>query len=257
MITATYAFQASAMSISLPLWKEEAEKRGYELPKAFGIGISKISMQQDIIVDSIAIQGLIIPGVKMQAETLAQKNHVQTIRADLWLLPFFNVYAVAGLLESHSKTSITASLGPIHITYPNLRLDLDGHTASLGIILAGGYGNWFTMVDANATKIMLSAVDGNISSFIMTPRIGYDFTKHGYPIRVWSGAMFQYVEQAFSGNVANLGLPDGLAALAPNGRFEVKQRLQTPGIPLLVFMLPSMTIGMSLVSLGLVNVEAL
>ena len=231
MMTTIYTSQTSAMSLSLPLWKEDAELMGYKLPKAFGLSISNINMQQGIVVNSIELEGLTVPKLKMQADTGKQKSHSKTIRADVWLLPFLNVYGIAGSLEGYSETSVTVSLGRFPFKIPNFRLDLDGHTAGLGIVLAGGSGSWFTVIDVSSTETTLSTVDGSISSFVMSPRIGYDFTKHGYPLRVWGGAMYQAIEQVLAGSLAVLGLPPRSAALAPNGRFEVRQHLQSPWNP--------------------------
>ncbi|MGL4833886.1 MAG: hypothetical protein ACRCXH_05705, partial [Shewanella sp.] len=89
---------AVAESINLPLWKEKAEALGYTLPKPLGLNLSYMAMEQGINVDSIAIQGLPFQQLvlDLKAEPGRQYTEVLTLRADVWLLPFLNVYGLVG-----------------------------------------------------------------------------------------------------------------------------------------------------------------
>ncbi|MCW8336009.1 TonB-dependent receptor [Vibrio sp. SCSIO 43135] len=237
-----------ASSFSLPIWKEKAEALGYELPKPIGFNISYMSMEQGISVDSIMLKGLDIPGLALDAQDGTQKTEVVSFRADVWLFPFLNVYALFGILEGYSQTDVDASLTmnipplfpggkpheyTVNGTINDFRLDLDGYTKGVGFVLAGGYGNWFGLVDASYTQSDLTIIDGQIDAIVVSPRVGYDFNTHDVPLRVWVGAMYQDVEQHLSGSVADLGLPPGLAGIVPSdARFEVTQHLTTPWNPL-------------------------
>lgn len=228
---------AVAESINLPLWKEKAEALGYTLPKPLGLNLSYMAMEQGINVDSIAIQGLPFQQLvlDLKAEPGRQYTEVLTLRADVWLLPFLNVYGLVGKLEGYSTTDVTLSAGfnpdrPLITKKINdFRLDLDGYTTGFGVVLVGGYQNWFALVDASLTQSRLTVVDGNIDAFVISPRVGYDFHRHNLPLRLWVGAMYQDVEQTLQGSLVDLGLPGNLGAALPNtARFEVKQHLQTP-----------------------------
>ena len=81
--------QAAAMSISLPLWKEDAELKGYTLPKNLWHQYQQYQYATSIIVDSIALQGLKIPELNLQAKAGKQKV-IRKRFADVWLLPFLN-----------------------------------------------------------------------------------------------------------------------------------------------------------------------
>ncbi len=105
-----------ASSFSLPIWKEEAESRGYVLPKPIGLNLSYMSMEQGIAVDSIGFEGLaykqdpipVFPGVTIpgfevpigpemidiSAAPGRQKSEVLSLRADVWIFPFLNVYGM-------------------------------------------------------------------------------------------------------------------------------------------------------------------
>ncbi|GAK86471.1 hypothetical protein JCM19238_4061 [Vibrio ponticus] len=228
-----FAAGANAESFSLPIWKEEAEALGYKLPKAFGLNLSYMSMEQGINVESIALQGLKIPGLElgMEAEPGKQVTDVITLRADVWLFPFLNVYGLVGKLSGYSQTDVNVSaklgfIGPIKGRIEDFRLDLDGDIKGAGFVLAGGYEQWFALVDASYTQTDLTVVDGSIDAIVMSPRVGYDFHRNGVPLRLWVGAMYQNVEQELSGSITDLGLPPALSGLlSDDARFEVKQSL--------------------------------
>lgn len=209
----SFAGAVNAESFSLPIWKEEAEALGYELPKAFGLNLSYMTLEQGINVDSIALQGLDSLGFKTEAEPGKQVTDVVTLRADVWLFPFLNLYGLLGKLEGYSETDVNVSLGKWDLgTIENFRLDLDGDIKGAGFVVAGGYEQWFGLVDASYTQTELTVIDGAIDAIVVSPRVGYDFHNHGVPVRFWVGAMYQNVEQELSGSI--LGI-----------RFDVKQSL--------------------------------
>ncbi|EJF7196626.1 TonB-dependent receptor [Vibrio cholerae] len=228
-----FPFTTWASEFSLPIWKEKAEALGYELPKPIGFNLSYMTMEQGINVDSIAIQGLGKLPLELQADPGRQYTKVLTLRADVWLFPFLNLYGLVGKLDGYSTTDVNMKfLGAQH-TINNFRLDLDGYTTGVGGELVGGYQNWFALVDASLTESRLTVIDGSIEAIVISPRIGYDFHRHGHPLRLWVGAMYQDVEQTLQGSLSDLGLPGSLTALLPkDSGFEVKQHLQTSWNPL-------------------------
>lgn len=228
-----FPFTTWASEFSLPIWKEKAEALGYELPKPIGFNLSYMTMEQGINVDSIAIQGLGKLPLQLQADPGRQYTKVLTLRADVWLFPFLNLYGLVGKLDGYSTTDVNMKfLGAQH-TINNFRLDLDGYTTGVGGVLVGGYQNWFALVDASLTESRLTVIDGSIEAIVISPRIGYDFHSHGHPLRLWVGAMYQDVEQTLQGSLSDLGLPGSLTALLPkDSGFEVKQHLQTSWNPL-------------------------
>ncbi|MGR5238954.1 TonB-dependent receptor [Vibrio alfacsensis] len=211
---------ASADSLSFPIWKEEAQARGYELPKPFGLNLSYMGMEQGINVDSIALTGL--GGIEtlfdMEAGSGKQASDVMTLRADMWLFPFLNLYGLVGTLDGYSETDVSVKIFGESIGKFPFRLDLDGYTYGGGFVLAGGYEQWFALVDASYTQTSLNVIDGAIDAIVVSPRVGYNFHQNGIPVRVWLGAMYQNVQQELSGSLEQVDIP-------LNGRFNVKQRL--------------------------------
>ncbi|EHU5001814.1 TonB-dependent receptor [Vibrio vulnificus] len=222
-----------ADSFSLPIWKEDAEALGYTLPKPIGFNLSYMTMEQGINVDSIDLQGLDF--IQLNADPGKQYTEVLTLRADVWLFPFLNLYGLVGKLDGYSTTDVTLTVGfnpnKPFITHEiqDFRLDLDGYTTGFGAVLVGGYENWFALVDASFTQSRLTVIEGTIDAIVISPRVGYDFNRHGTPLRIWAGAMYQDVEQTLRGSVSDLSPSSrGLSNL----KFEVQQHLQTPWNPI-------------------------
>ncbi|WP_305374275.1 TonB-dependent receptor [Photobacterium leiognathi] len=232
-LTSSFSY---AQSFTLPIWKEEAQALGYELPKPIGFNLSYMALEQNIDVNSIDLKGLPIwiPELDMQAEQGSQTSEVLTLRADMWLFPFLNLYVLGGKMTGTSETAVNVHnkfLGDYRID--NFKLDLDGYLYGGGVVLAGGYKQIFGLVDISYTETELTVIDGSISAWVISPRIGYDFYQQGLPLRVWGGAMYQNVEQSLSGKLSDLNLPPFIENIAKNGTFHIEQQLSTPWNPIL------------------------
>ncbi|WP_318440268.1 TonB-dependent receptor [Photobacterium leiognathi] len=232
-LTSSFSF---AQSFTLPIWKEEAQALGYELPKPIGFNLSYMALEQNIDVNSIDLKGLPIwvPELDMQAEQGSQTSEVLTLRADMWLFPFLNLYVLGGKMTGTSETAVNVHnkfLGDYRID--NFKLDLDGYLYGGGVVLAGGYKQIFGLVDISYTETELTVIDGSISAWVISPRLGYDFYQQGLPLRVWGGAMYQNVEQSLSGKLSDLNLPPFIENIAKNGTFHIEQQLSTPWNPIL------------------------
>ena len=104
-------------------------------------------------------------------------------------------------------------------------LDYDGGTYGLGATIAGGVGNWFIMSDMNYTYTDLNILDGKISTFVMSPRVGYRFQTPRSETRIWIGAMYQDVQQNFSGNLMDIEFPQIPGIIGPDSKFDISQSL--------------------------------
>ncbi|TVO33731.1 hypothetical protein [Vibrio algivorus] len=249
-----------------PIWGKEARERGYTLPKTYGFSLSYMSMDQPIKINNINLSGPISVAPNQDLSTVSdalfdnyldisdatqQANNV-TLRGDMWLFPFLNVYGLLGYTDGTSSAPISCKAGrpttirgnPLasivnqlcgqnpdetrHIG--NFNLDYHGVTYGIGTTLAGGVGNWFTIVDVNFSRTELDILDGQINSVVVSPRVGYRFTPYNHELRVWVGAMYQGIQQEMAGDLSDIlsgDLATAVNAIAPDGRFDVKQELES------------------------------
>ncbi|HAT7593983.1 hypothetical protein QZP89_14190 [Citrobacter werkmanii] len=250
------AAKPAASHSALPFLGDEARKRGYDLPEPFGVNINYMNIRQNINVDSINFNGLSLGGhsldnaFKIKVGNTRESSKTETLKLDAWLLPFMNIYGLVGYTDGHSISQIGVGVkGARKYHYPanlqnlDFKLDFKGTTYGIGTTLVGGVGNWFTAVDANYTQTQFDILDGSIDAFTVSPRVGYRFATPGVDtlhlpsgkLNVWVGSMYQDVQQEFKGSLNDLSMPSAtlqrmvdLANKDGNGRFDVKQHLQSP-----------------------------
>lgn len=146
-----------------------------------------------------------------------------------------NLYGVIGHTKGSSvanvqlEADLTEVLPPIfckfnpcNVTSPafDFVLDFKGTTYGVGGTLVGGIDNWFALLDVNYTNTRLNILDGEISSIVVSPRVGYRTEYNNRDVQLWVGAMYQNVEQTFSGYMRDIGFPLG------DAKFEVNQHLE-------------------------------
>ncbi|GAA5188349.1 hypothetical protein [Ferrimonas gelatinilytica] len=229
------AAQAAEYDRTFPIWGKEAYERGYDLPLPFGLTISVFDMDQPLIIDEIILTDPVLPLeqlVTIDANLAQQTSTTYTLRGDMWVLPFWNIYAVVGYTDGDSvaPVDVQVNLGPISPApfSTNFNLEFSGPSYGLGTTLAGGGDNWFGLVDVNFTATSLNILDGKIDAFTATPRVGYRWPLGINEYRLWVGAMYQDVDQVFKGRIASLGLGETINQITPDGRFEVTQHLSDP-----------------------------
>jgi hypothetical protein len=260
------AEEPAASDSMFPIWGDEARARGYSIPLPFGVNVSYMNMRQNIDVESIALTGLKIGNMPIPDDMFnigvgntRQRSETENLRLDMWVFPFLNVYGIIGHTKGSSLSKISVDADPsnyapgtifhpnpdriiaqaIHAGYESgalqdldFKLNFEGTTYGAGVTLAGGYGNWFTILDTNYTQTSFDILDGKISALVVSPRVGYRFELPGIAgpshLSLWVGSMYQDVQQEFKGNLSDLNLPSALDSVVEDGRFDVKQHLTSP-----------------------------
>ncbi len=254
----------------LPLLGDEARARGYDLPEPFGINFNYMNIRQNIDVDSIHFSGLGIGNINLPSNLFdinvaktRQRSTTRTIKLDAWILPFMNIYGIVGKTRGSSLSKVSVDSNPssqnglinkmiagvIHgmnksgdLQNLDFKLKFKGDTFGVGTVFAGGYDNWFGLLDMNYTQTRFDILDGSIDAFTLSPRVGYRFTLPPVQalhlgeshLNVWVGSMYQNVQQEFKGKLSDLHMPGNLQSLMQmadqkgNGRFDVKQHLESP-----------------------------
>ncbi len=205
--------QADGLSDSLPLGKSLAA--GHELPLPIGISANVFFLEQDMEAQSIAVDipplplptGLVqLPaGLPAESAKLESRATSTTAKLDAWLLPFLNVYGVAGYVDGETTAS-GFSVGGLPPELANLlpnsfTISYSGPVYGGGVTLAAGYNQFFASLDANYTESDLDIGDSTIDTFVLTPRIGITGTVGGLSGSLYIGAMYQDVDEEQNGTV--------------------------------------------------------
>ena len=230
-VALTTTAQADGLSDSLPLGKSLAA--GHELPLSLGVSANVFFLEQDMEAQSIVIdassisdqmlmglmqmQGVppeLIPGAVEQlssklpslpasAAKLESRATSTTAKIDAWLLPFLNVYGVAGFVDGETTASGFSVAAPeLAGLLPNsFTLAYSGPVYGGGVTLAAGYNQFFASVDANYTESDLDIGDSAIEAFVISPRVGITGELGGLNGSLYVGAMYQDIDEQQNGIV--------------------------------------------------------
>ena len=212
-VASTTSGQAGSLSDSLPLGKSLAA--GHELPLPLGISANVFFMEQDMEAQSIAVDIpplplptgplQLPPGLPAESAKLESRVTTTTAKIDAWVLPFLNVYGVAGYVDGETTASgfSVGGLPPeLASLLPNsFAIAYSGSTYGVGGTLAAGYNQFFASLDANYTESDLDIGDSTIEAFVISPRVGITGDLGGLNGALYVGAMYQDVDEQQNGTV--------------------------------------------------------
>jgi len=213
-----------------PIWGEDAKKLGYDLPNPFGISLIYMGMDQDLTVESIDLSfedpviDAIIGGLDIDAYDAELRVDNVTLRADMWVFPFLNLYGVLGQTNGEVRAKANISGDALNLSGAPIHFNYEGVTYGAGMTFAGGYKSLFTIVDMNFTHTKLNIVDGTTEALVISPRVGYNTKLWDKPFRVWLGAMYQDFDQTIEGDVYDIIDLGPIGDVAGPGKFEVSQK---------------------------------
>ena len=213
---------------TLPFLGEEARKLGYELPEPFGVGVVYYKLVRDIKVTDLRLGSNGAPPTSVsQYADLGSSTDVDNVnvKLDAWLLPFLNVYGIAGKIWNKSETSIVVTLPPLVPGNPGrqfqtkLPTTIEGTVKGLGVTLAGGYESFFGALDVNWARADLG-FDERFKAVIASARAGWNGSADSRPLRAWGSVTYWDTFAVAKSTVPN---PDGGTLT-----FEVEQGPKHP-----------------------------
>jgi hypothetical protein len=190
----------------LPIWGKAACEKGYVLPRPFGISLNYMHQDQAFDVGNIYING-----VDAKTPGVAVVNEVQndaktwTLRFDAWILPFWNVYGILSRTRGETNGPLSLDLEPLFpvlcarpgndcSTNVDLVVDTEGDVTGYGTTVAGGYKDFFGMIDYNRTRADIDIFSSDAIAKVTSARIGWNGQLGGFTGVLWVGAMYQDIE---------------------------------------------------------------
>jgi len=195
-----------------PLWKSLLDGRKFLPPYGINLVMFDLSGQWDVKNFSASVNGNQLVSVSGKANV---HPFTYGARADLWLLPFMNVFATAGGVKLNVQaTGLDVPLGvsgiPPEVVRGDVNLDLDftGYYGGGGIVLSYAWRTYFASVDYSTVWTHLessqSGVTGNeLRTDTASIRSGYNVGA----IQPYIGARWVKKIDHFEGTVSG---PNGL-----------------------------------------------
>lgn len=184
-----------------PAWGKRATKKGFDLPYSAGIMLNPYVASQEVLISDLKVGfngGEMVPLDFVKFGEVKARVQSITIRPDLWVLPFLDLYAIAGVSYAQTDVNIEA---PFHFT---TNAKFSGTTFGLGTTFAGGYHGFITIIDINHTWTHMDKIKGAIATTMFTPRIGINILLKNNPaknIALWVGAPGFFVNRTTEGTI--------------------------------------------------------
>lgn len=219
---------------AFPLWGAEVRKLGYDLPLPYGISVSYRDQINQLDFTSFEINGSKAFEVIFDPAGSNGDIHSKSpvIRADMFVLPFLNVFAMVGKAEADAELRIAPTelvnngfdnlvgaigdycggwgqllsadqcnnFSPSSLPdYIPINLELDVTLAGLGATTAVGYKNFFASVTASYATSFSETAGTETNTLVVSPMAGYQYPQ--YRARLLVGAEYQDLASSMEGSL--------------------------------------------------------
>ena len=234
-----------------PILGQGAYSKGFDIPYPVGIMANGIWMDQGLVIDNMQLGLLtdnqdipLTPTDFIEFGDNTNTSYVFTVRPDIWILPFLNVYGLFGYGSSHTEVFLTA---PIELKSV---VDQGVQTMGFGIMGAGGVGPVWVQADFNFTWNKPELLEEATRVNVMGMRMGHTFVFKQKPesnIAVWIGGMSLKMSTETAGQITLIdALPpetweradeivadywawyDGLHPVSDAGKIRIADNVLTP-----------------------------
>lgn len=177
-----------------PLLGDRAVEEGFDIPYPLGVMVNSFWGRQNMLIDNIGV-GFNFPEKEIPItdisefvgfESVLADVYSITVRPDIWIFPFLDVYAIFG--KSFASTYVKLN-SPVTL---ETTAELKGLTYGAGTTGAFGLGNYFTVFDGNWVWSNMEQFDKPVQTSTFSFRFGRAFSVGKNPesnVAFWIGAM--------------------------------------------------------------------
>ncbi len=214
---------------TLPIWGDKATKAGYSLPYSAGFSVQYFGSESALIIENLNVgfnNGPMynLDGIVRFDEAKAIATAV-TVRPDIWLFPFLNVYGILGSAQASTDVNfgiwVPDSTGiEKEVLSTGTTVDFKTTTFGLGVTPTIGVGGGFIALDFNVAWTDVPQLSKPARSFVFGPRFGKNFKlkKPGSAIAVWAGGFRVAIASETNGSI-------NLSEVFPGGGTEASMKI--------------------------------
>lgn len=231
------SIKAKPYPYSLPIWGAKAAAKGYNLPYSAGVSVNYLQQESALIIDNLFVGFNNGPMYDLNEiirfDEATSRAGALTVRPDIWVLPFLNVYGIFGKARSSTEISAGVYLPDTadnwnEITNFSTTANFDAVVAGIGITPTIGIGGGWLALDMNCAWSDVSALDKPVFTFVFGPRAGKTFKlkKPERNIAFWAGGFRVKFSSATNGsmNLNELVPTDELQAKVDQGFENVNEK---------------------------------
>src|SRR5688572_17591640 len=223
------SLKAAEYPYVLPIWGDKATKKGFNLPYSAGLSAQYFGQESLLVIDNLNVgfnNGPMynLDGIVRFQEAKA-KAGAFTVRPDIWLFPFLNVYGIFGKAAASTAVNfgvwVPDSTGvEKEILSTGTVVEFNTSTFGLGITPTIGIGGGFLALDMNVAWTDVPQLDKPARSFVFGPRFGKAFKlkKPDSNVAVWVGGFRVSISSGTNGSIS-------LSEVFPEGDGEIQTKI--------------------------------
>lgn len=213
----------------LPIWGDKATKAGFNLPYSAGLSAQYFTQESLLIIDNLSVgfnNGAMynLDGL-VRFEEAKAKASAMTVRPDVWLFPFLNVYGILGKAQASTEVNFGVWVPDstnidTEVMTASTVVDFNTTTYGLGFTPTIGVGGGFLVVDMNVAWTDVPQLKKPARSFVLAPRFGKNFKlkKPESSVAIWVGAFRVAIASQTEGSLS-------LSEVFPEGGGEIGAKI--------------------------------
>ncbi len=201
----------TAYPYRFPLLGKRVASKGFILPYPVGVMLNFFRGSQEVTISNLSVgiadaSGAPVVG-PVSLDDVVTFGDVRAavtnanMRADLWLLPFMDVYGIFGKAWVKTSVDIDAIMDyPVDIS---TAAKFDGYVYGMGTMLTGGVRSIFFSLDWNVVWTHFDEMENDNTAMNLSLRTGYVFhlKRSESNIAVWGGAGRVFLNNTTKGSV--------------------------------------------------------
>jgi hypothetical protein len=214
---------------ALPIWGDKVTKAGYSLPYSAGLSVQYFWQESAIIIDNLEVgfnNGPMynVDGIVRFDESKAKAQAI-TVRPDVWLFPFLDVYGIFGVSNASTDVNfgvwVPDSTGvEKEVLSTGTVVNFTTTTYGFGMTPTIGVAGGFLALDFNMAWTDVPQLTKPARSTVFGPRFGKNFKLKNpeRTIAVWVGGFRVGLSSGTEGSIS-------LSEVFPEGGGEVGAKI--------------------------------
>jgi len=192
------SLKSSEYPYALPIWGKKVVAKGYDLPYSAGVSVNYFIQESSLLIDNLFVGFNNGPMYNLDEiirfDDATAAAGAFTVRPDIWLLPFLNIYGLFG--QANTSTEISAGVYIPNadnewneVTAFTTKAEFTATTMGIGMTPTMGIGGGWLALDMNCAWTDVSALDKPVFTYVFGPRLGksFKFKKPEQNIAFWVG----------------------------------------------------------------------
>jgi len=196
----------------LPIWGKKVTEKGFSLPYSAGLSLNYFWQKSDLVIDNLMVG--FNNGPMYELDEIVRFNKAEatasalTLRPDVWILPFLNVYGIFG--KSMASTEVgfgvwipDSTNTPKEVFTAESLVEFNTTSAGFGFTPTMGVGGGWLALDMNFSWTDVPQLDKPAFVFIFGPRFGktFKFKNPEQNIALWAGGFRVMMNSGTSGSI--------------------------------------------------------